>query len=386
MSIALLTIALTAAVAFANGANDVSKGVSTLVGSGLTTYRRALAWGTLWTVAGALVALVASAGLVHMFSTQLVDTARAGAPEFPLIVAFGACGWVAFASLTGLPVSTTHALTGAIVGTAVAASGPGTVRWPLVLTLVVLPLALGPLVSAAAAYLLHALAARRLATASGYCICVAERAIVPISALSAGSNGLVQPLSVAEPFGAAAAGAAGDLPQVVVDRQAQCDELALAGRLRLTDAAHWGTSAAMSFARGLNDNPKIIALGVLAASSAGGFTAALFVLGALAMGAGSYVAGRRVTETLAERVTRIDPLEGLSASAVASSLVLVASFVALPVSTTHVATGAILGAGLRSGPQAIRWPTVAGIVSAWVVTVPAAALISAALWTLIHLV
>ena len=95
------------------------------------------------------------------------------------------------------------------------------------------------------------------------------------------------------------------------------------------------------------------------------------------MGFGSFVYGRRVTATLAERVTNIDPLEGLSASAVASSLVLLASFVALPVSTTHVSTSAIIGAGLRGGSEAIQWQTVAHLIVAWGITLPVAGTLAA---------
>ena len=110
----------------------------------------------------------------------------------------------------------------------------------------------------------------------------------------------------------------------------------------------------MSFARGLNDTQKIAALAVLAGASIGISAPSLFIVGAMVMGAGSLIAGGRVTRTLAERVTDIDPLEGLAASAVAAALVLAASIVALPVSTTHVASGAIVGAGLRAGSGAVH--------------------------------
>ena len=95
------------------------------------------------------------------------------------------------------------------------------------------------------------------------------------------------------------------------------------------------------------------------------------------MGVGGLVGGRRVTRTLAERVTDIDPLEGLAASAVAAGLVLAASIVALPVSTTHVASGAIVGVGLRSGARAVQWGTVRAMVLAWLVTLPVSALCAA---------
>ena len=123
----------------------------------------------------------------------------------------------------------------------------------------------------------------------------------------------------------------------------------MSSRLALADVAHWGASAALSFARGLNDTPKIVALGVAAWIAGGWNTTWLFGLGTLSMALGSYLYGRRVTSTLAERVTDIAPMKGLAASSVAAFLVLLASVVALPVSTTHVSTGAIVGAGLGGG-------------------------------------
>lgn len=170
------------------------------------------------------------------------------------------------------------------------------------------------------------------------------------------------------------------MPLVVVDHERICADGGAVSGLRITDAAHWMTSAALSFARGLNDTPKIAALGAAAAASAGVGGAWLFGVCAFAMGAGSLLAGRRVTRTLAEKITSIDPLEGLSASAVAATLVLLASVFALPVSTTHVASGAIVGVGLRAGAGGVRWNTVSGIAAAWLITVPVSALISAATW------
>ncbi|MBI2222257.1 MAG: inorganic phosphate transporter [Acidobacteria bacterium] len=98
---------------------------------------------------------------------------------------------------------------------------------------------------------------------------------------------------------------------------------------------------------------------------------------------GSYAGGLRVTRTLGARVVDMDQSTGLAASIVSAALVLSASFYALPVSTTHVATGAIVGAGLRQDVAAVRWGRVGGLVSAWVVTLPvSAALAAATLWAL----
>jgi PiT family inorganic phosphate transporter len=359
MTLAVFSLVL--ALAYANGSNDVSKGVATVVGSGLAGYRRALAWGTLWTFAGATAALAVSAGLVKTFSTALVGAGLPDAPEFPLAVAAGATGWVLLASRTGLPVSTTHALAGAIVGVALAAAGPAGIHWPLLAATVVVPLAVSPIAAAALAYAGHAAGARMFDRACGYCVCA--------------DNGLR-----IVPAAAGAAAVAAPVPIVTAGAVTECAEAGYARQLTLADAAHWTTSAALSFARGLNDTPKIIAPAAMAATAAGLGGPTLLLAGAAAMAAGSYIFGRRVTRTLATKITDIDPWEGLAASGVSAGLVLAASFVALPVSTTHVSTGAIVGAGLRSGGLAIEWRTIGRLAAAWLITLPVAALLSAAVW------
>lgn len=119
-------------VAWVNGANDVSKGVATLIGSGASNLRTAIAWGSLWTVLGGLTAVVWGAGLVNTFSSGIL------APGFPLTRQFaigaltGAFAWVLLATHRGWPVSTTHALLGGIVGAALMLAGPAGLRFPAV--------------------------------------------------------------------------------------------------------------------------------------------------------------------------------------------------------------------------------------------------------------
>jgi PiT family inorganic phosphate transporter len=359
---ALLTLFAVLSLAAANGSNDVSKGVATLVGSGRATYRTALLWGTVWTLAGAVAALLLSTGLVGMFITGLVAASVASQPSFPLAVAAGACAWVLFASATGLPVSTTHALTGAIVGTGLAISGADGVRWPVLVTAVALPLALSPLVAAIASAGIQMALRASLERAELACVCLDASGVT------------VQPLA----DGSAVAAAA--LPQLRADLLKHCETTG--PRIVVGNALHWATSGVLSFARGLNDNPKIVALAALTLTPLDIPGRLLFLMTAAAMAAGS-LSGRRVTTTLAERITTMDPVEGLASSGTAAVIVLLASIVALPVSTTHVATGAIVGGGLSGGTTTVRWREVGAIALAWVVTLPVSAAFSAlATWLL----
>jgi PiT family inorganic phosphate transporter len=101
------------------------------------------------------------------------------------------------------------------------------------------------------------------------------------------------------------------------------------------------------------------------------------------MAIGGYLAGRRVLDTLAKKLTPLPLAESLTASLTTAALVSAASWASLPVSTTHVSTGAIVGAGLKNDPAKVKWGKVTEIVLSWVITLPVAALIAAAvMWGL----
>lgn len=365
---AILTVIGAATLAFANGANDVSKGIATLAGTGRTSYRKAIAWGTLWTFAGGLASLVISAGLVKAFTSAIVGPEVLAIPTFPLAVAAGAAAWVIFASITGLPVSTTHALAGAIVGVALTMGGAGSVRWWMLLAGIAAPLALSPMLSAALAYGMRAL----VSPWSSACVCVREDPF-PGHVGAGGTATMTVPAHLV---------VCGCTCQSRTDSAAGANH---GGDWRIfpADLLHWSAAAALSFARGVNDNAKIAAIAALGLTTLHADLSVAFVVTAAAMTAGSYAAGVRVTRTLGERVVTMDEDTGLAASFVSAVLVLAASFVALPVSTTHVATGAIIGAGCRQNHAAVNWRRVGGLTSAWVVTLPlAAGLAALASWAL----
>jgi PiT family inorganic phosphate transporter len=365
MVIPLLTFALVFALAFANGANDVSKAIATLVGSGITNYRSAIAWGTVWTMVGAALAAFVASSMIKTFSHGLVQTGTIIEPATTLAVLTGAMAWVLFASHTGLPVSTTHALTGAIVGTGlVAFAGEGLI-WSAIGKKIALPLLISPFLAFTVSLLIHP-AVRALAKKwEGSCLCAmpASRALVAIDA-HGGTRTLFQTTSF------------GSSPVMAVP--SQCDRAGLRGLVVGLDTIHWLSSGLASFARGTNDAPKIVAMLLLGSATAAWPSAssqlAAFGGVTIAMGLGSYFGGLRVTEVLAEKVTKMNHAEGLSANLTTSSLVLLSGSLGLPVSTTHVSSSAIIGIGLLKGWNSLRWTTVRDMVLAWVVTLPASAL------------
>jgi PiT family inorganic phosphate transporter len=357
MTLALITLGGVLVLAFFNGANGVSKGIATLVGSGVTRLRTAVVWGTVWTVAGALAAAFASHGLVKAFSGSGVLSPLPEGDAFVLAVATGALLWVGFATWTGMPVSTTHAITGALVGAGLVAVSAAGIHWPVLAQKFLLPLAGSPLLSLALMFVLFPLLDFVFGRLRGYCVCTRQGSIAVVNqsaALAPGTAGL----------------AVGTTDECARDASA-------GGGLNLMDACHWASAGATSFARGLNDAPKILALGLVANFALGWSAWTGFVLVAVAMGVGSLIAGFRVTETLAQKVTRMAPNEGFIANLITAALVICASRLALPISTTHVSSGALIGLGLKRDARGVRWQTVLEMLLAWVVTLPTAALFAA---------
>lgn len=369
---ALLVIVVSTMLAYANGANDVSKGIATLVGSGVAHYRRAILWGALWTGLGGAVASVVAGAMLATFGKGLL--AADVRPSFAAAIAAlaGAGAWVFLATRARLPVSTTHALVGSVVGVGIAAYGAGGVAWSAFGAKVAAPLIASPLI----AFVLTRLVSRGLTLtfgpgrATADCVCFTAEPSARLAWLSPGSAALM-----AAPV-ARLAVATGD---------AEGCRTTQPKALRLTaDHLHWLSSGAASFARGVNDTPKIVALAlsavILGSGSAAINTPQLFVLVTAGIVAGSLVAGRRVTQVLAEEVTPMDHREGLAANLVTATLVTTGAVYGLPMSTTHVSSGGIVGVGVQRGSLNGKMAREIGL--AWVVTVPAGALLGAGAYAL----
>lgn len=334
-------------LAWVNGANDVSKGVATLVGSGLCDARRAIRWGALFTVLGGLTGILWGGVLAANFGTGFL--APHYRPDFAFMAGaiVGAFGWVGLATRFGWPVSTTHALLGGIVGAALVAIGPDGLRLAVITNKAVAPLLLSPLIAILLCWMLLRVSRwvtnRLPAWRPGCC---------------AEDEWRADPFRCAEPR-----------------------DSVRSWQARLLRVLHWLSAGATSFARGLNDVPKIAAFLILllAGTSLTQHSAwvAAIVLVTLAMGIGSLWAGQRVTHVLANRVTRLDPGQGLTANFGTALLVLAASPLGLPVSTTHVSTGALMGIRIAERSAPAQADALRAILLAWIVTLPVAALFAA---------
>ncbi len=338
---AIVLLLLTLSVAFANGGNDVSKGIATLAGSGVASYRRAMAWGAAWTVVGALAAALVARGFVPVFSGRGILDVVPDQLRFPIGVAGGVIGWLLFATRTGLPVSTTHALVGGLVGAGISAAGLTGVRWGAVVRAVGLPLALSPVLALALVFAALPIVRFLFRRLNAYCVCLERKTVVLAAALG-------PHLQVA--------------PTLQVIAGSDCHP-EVVSRIDALDALHWLSAGLTNFARALNDAPKVFALGIAAQPALGVGPGMVIALVAMAMGAGSQLAG------------------GLAASLTTSALVGLASVLAAPVSSTYVSSGAIVGIGMRGGE--VRWKVVREMLIAWLVTLPVAAVLAGATYAVL---
>ncbi len=361
---AIATFTIGMLLAYANGANDNFKGVATLFGSGTTSYRRALAWATLTTALGSATALIMARGLLVAFSGKgLVPAEVLANPSFPLSVALAAGTTVLLATRLGLPISTTHALIGALVGAGLIASPAGVNTAKLGSGLLV-PLVTSPFIAIALAFAVYPPMKRlreRLGVGKETCVCIGNEVI-----------GVVPGQHTPE-----VAMARLQLPTATLGTDAACytrynGELVGVRAESLFDGLHFLSAGVVSFARGLNDTPKIAAL--LLAGAA--FAPAHAIVGTgLAIAAGGILGARRVAETMSNRVTSMNPGQGLVANAITGLLVVGASQFGLPVSTTHVSCGSLFGIGTATGQA--HWNTIRQILLAWLITLPLAGVLGA---------
>jgi inorganic phosphate transporter, PiT family len=350
-------------LAYSNGANDNFKGVASLFGSRTCGYGRAISWATVTTFAGSVAAIFVAQGLLKKFSGKgLVPDALTGSPEFLLCVALGAGLTVILATVLGFPISTTHALTGALTGAGVAAVG-SSVNFDALGKGFVLPLLLSPLLavtSGAVLYMIGRFVRLRTGVTKEMCICagVEERVI-----------------ALPQPDGLFAAQLVPAMTVKVAETEVCTQRYAGAfmgiEARPLLDALHFLSAGAVSFARGLNDTPKIAAL--LLVASALDIRWGLVGV-AVAMALGGLLNGRKVAETMSHKITAMNPGQGFAANLSTALLVTTASYHGLPVSTTHVSVGSLLGIGITT--RQAKWKPVFAVLLSWVITLPCAALLS----------
>lgn len=385
------------------GANDVANALGTSVGSGAITVRTAIIVAAIFEFAGAALA-----------GGNVTETIRKGIinPEliadrpdlliFGMLAALLAAGtWLAIASAKGWPVSTTHSIVGAIVGFAVAGIGIEAVNWGKI-TQIVASWVVSPLLGGAFAFALM-MSIRKLILGAQNPLESAIRwapvyiflagFVITLITLFKGLKHLKIDLDLPESLLIAALLGAGVawIGRVMVRRinfdPAADQSFQFAGVERVFAPMIVFTACAMAFAHGSNDvangvGPLTAVFGLV---KSGGEVAQkspmplwILALGGVGIVLGLTTYGYRVMQTIGGKITALTPTSGFCATIAAAVTVVLASRTAMPVSTTHIAVGAVMGVGLARGIAALDLRVIGKIVVSWVVTLPAGGLLAAA--------
>lgn len=396
-----LVLALTAVaglyMAWSIGANDVANAMGTSVGSGALSLRTVLVLAAIFELSGALfaggrVSETIADNIVDFGTYQLDPLLMAGGMACSLIAA---AAWIHAASAMGFPVSTTHSIVGAVLGFGFVVGGSGAVQWD-VLGAVGVSWLVSPVLGGIGAFLIlrglqrwvfegadPTRSAQRAAptitffivTLLGTTLLMDDQSILrtamPLTSalLAAGSVALL--LSGAMALAAR---------RVVRNKDETSTPERLFGLLQIV------TACFIAFAHGSNDVAN--AVGPVAAafravqgfdSESGAIPMNVLMIGACGIVLGLSTYGFRVMATIGKKITELTPSLGFAAELSAAIVLVVASRLALPVSTTHVVVGAVVGAGLNRSLGALNMRVLQGIAASWVVSVPAAGLFCALL-------
>lgn len=382
------------------GANDVANAMGTSVGSGAITVRKAILIAAIFEFTGAVVA---GGHVTATIRNGIVDSAFVPSPEilvYGMLAALLSAGiWLLVASYFGWPVSTTHTIVGALIGFGLAGIGSEAIDWPQVSGIVASWL-VSPLLGAVLAFIL-ALSVRHFILDTDAPIEAARRmgplyiflmgiliALVTVykglTHLNLAFTGF-QTLLIALTLGTALALLGRTLiGRIEIEPEAERD-FQYAGVEKIFAPLCVFTACAMAFAHGSNDVAN--GIGPLAAVVSTVQTQQviqdsplplwILLLGGAGIVVGLATMGYRVMKTIGTKITELTPSRGFCAELAAASTVVLASRLGLPVSTTHVIVGAVLGVGMARGVAAIDLRVVAGIVTSWVVTLPIGATLSA---------
>ena len=361
----LLLLATVIFLSYSNGANDNFKGVATLYSCGALDYRKAIWTATITTFAGSICSLLLADQLIANFSGQgLVSAEVTAQPDFLIAVSLGAAATVMAATLRGLPISTTHSLIGALTGAGLMAVGSN-LNLPVLANKFLLPLLFSPIVAILmvvfiirSAYRIDSWLSLDGNAGESSFICIG---IVKLLTYPSGFNFWLPVF------------------KVTTSGNALPNQIACINVASVMQAGHLISGSLVSFARGLNDTPKLVALlvGVRAHETEWGM---LLVAAFIALG-GLFNASK-VARTMSKKITSISQQQGFVSNGVTAFLVICASRLGMPVSTTHVSVGSLFGVGLLSNKT--DYGVIRKILLSWLITLPTAAAVAALVYLAVH--
>ncbi|MBF0187138.1 MAG: inorganic phosphate transporter [Magnetococcales bacterium] len=387
------------------GANDVANAMGTSVGSGAITVKQAIIISAIFEFGGAVLA---GGTVTETIRVGIIDTTTiVDRPEtlvFGMLAALLASAiWLMIASARGWPVSTTHSIVGALVGFSMAGIGIHAVHWNVVSEIVV-SWVISPLVGGIIAFLLM-LSIRSLilntespfkqAKKWGPAYVFLVGFITSLITMFKGMKHLDIHMTTLESvllsilIGLLVMAVGKVLiNRVEVDEEADRD-FYFASVEKVFTPLMLFTACAMAFAHGSNDVANGVGplSAVVSIVQSGGQVAQMtpldvnfLILGGVGIVIGIATMGYRVMQTIGTKITELTPTRGFCATLGAACTVVLASKTGLPVSTTHVAVGAVMGVGLARGIGAIDLRVIGGIIVSWVITLPAGGLLAAMLY------
>jgi PiT family inorganic phosphate transporter len=303
---------------FTNGFHDTANAVATSISTRAMGPRAAVTMAAALNFVGAFLSLAVAATI----ASGIVNAADI-TPQIVFAGLIGAIAWNLATWYFGLPSSSSHALIGGVVGSTIAAVGTSGVQFDGLLEKVVIPALVAPVLALVVA---------------GIAILIAYRIV-----------GRQHPGTVARGY---------RLGQII-------------------------SGGLLSLSHGTNDAQKTMGIIFLALVANGNLSADadiptwVIVSAATAIALGTYVGGWRIIRTMGTRIIKMDPAQGFAAQGVGAAVILSASHVGFPLSTTHVISGAIMGAGAAKRFSAVRWGVAGNIAVAWVLTLPASASVGA---------
>ncbi len=326
--VVLVTAVVVIALSFdvTNGFHDTANAIATSVSTHALSPQAAVLLSAAMNFVGAFVTLKVAATI----GSGVANPKDVGL-YMVLSALLGAIAWNLITWRMGIPSSSSHALIGGLIGAVIVGLGFSAVDWGKILHTMILPLVISPLLGFGAAYLVM-------------------------------------------------------LAIFWIFRRASPRRINRGFRL-----AQILSAAFVSFSHGTNDAQKTMGVITLALIS-GGYLAAtpfqvpfwVIVSAAAAMALGTYVGGWRIIRTMGTRLYKIEPAQGFDAQTVAAVIIQAASHFGFPVSTTHVVSGSVLGAGSTQSVSAVRWGVGRSMVVAWIITIPMAAAFAALAYLPLH--
>jgi inorganic phosphate transporter, PiT family len=322
----VIVVALAIAFDYINGFHDTANAIATSVATRALHPRQAIAMAAAFNFIGAF----AGTAVAKTIGAGLVDeqTTTQGVIVAALV---GAITWNLLTWYWGLPSSSSHALIGGLFGATIIAAGPTALKTQGILDKVVVPMISSPLIGFAIAF---ALMVALYWLLRGFSRHPLQRVFRRLQVISAG---------------------------------------------------------AMAFSHGSNDAQKTMGIITLALFSAGVIPDVtvptwVIIVAATALSLGTAVGGWRIMHTMGHRVVKLEPVHGFAAETTAATVIYTAAHLGMPVSTTHVISTAIMGVGSARGARGVRWGVARNILLAWVITIPASAIVAAVTWLLLHTV